>query len=352
METLRNKKTIFLKISLFSFFSFFYILGFVFSININTYFNLEDENLNVKYEIYDLKNLSQNIVLEKDGGKIIKKIYGDGNKEIDFNVNSNFIEIEVNNQEKIFVELEFKNFEEIKKKKHISTFLNVKNEVSNFDIFFSANENYEITILDLSPRRYFIIGKNNFEWKFENVNFEINLFIPFKVLNEKIQEETSSVANNILLFLSIPLILFSFFIIYIFIANKRSKKLNKRKELKERTLEKKIKKDIKKKILQKAKSKIQKENNQEKQYKKTTNEKNNVKEKLNKYLTENEKSVVKVIMKNDGISQNEILNYLPNLTKSNLSKIITKLHSKRFLNRIRVGKVTKIYLGDEVEKGN
>ena len=68
-----------------------------------------------------------------------------------------------------------------------------------------------------------------------------------------------------------------------------------------------------------------------------------------KYLTENEKEIVEIVNTNEGISQNDILNFLPNLTKSNLSKIISKLNSKRILKRIRVGKINKIYLGDKLE---
>lgn len=71
---------------------------------------------------------------------------------------------------------------------------------------------------------------------------------------------------------------------------------------------------------------------------------------VEKYLTENEKEIVEVIRKNEGISQYDILNFLPTLTKSNLSKIITKLHNKKYLNRIRVGKVNKIHLGEKLSK--
>ncbi len=70
---------------------------------------------------------------------------------------------------------------------------------------------------------------------------------------------------------------------------------------------------------------------------------------LEKYLTENEREVVLVVRDNDGIAQNEILHHLPSLTKSNLSKIITKLNGKHVLSRIRVGKINKIYLGDKLK---
>lgn len=72
---------------------------------------------------------------------------------------------------------------------------------------------------------------------------------------------------------------------------------------------------------------------------------------IEKHLTENEKNVVNLIKTEDGISQYDILNYIPSLTKSNLSKIITKLDSKRILKRIKVGKVNHIYLGEKL-KGN
>ncbi|MFW5705019.1 MAG: helix-turn-helix transcriptional regulator [Nanoarchaeota archaeon] len=71
---------------------------------------------------------------------------------------------------------------------------------------------------------------------------------------------------------------------------------------------------------------------------------------IEKFLTENEQEVVMVVLENEGISQYDILNFLPQLSKSNLSKIITKLHGKRFLSRIRVGKVNKIYLGEKLSK--
>lgn len=71
-----------------------------------------------------------------------------------------------------------------------------------------------------------------------------------------------------------------------------------------------------------------------------------------KYLTDNEREVVEVVKSHEGISQYDILNYVPSLTKSNLSKIISKLNSKKILKRIRVGKVNKIYIGDKLEKNN
>ena len=71
---------------------------------------------------------------------------------------------------------------------------------------------------------------------------------------------------------------------------------------------------------------------------------------VSKYLTDNELEVVQVVKNNEGLIQSDILSEIDGLTKSNLSKIITKLDSKKILKRIRVGKVNKIYLGDKLEK--
>lgn len=71
---------------------------------------------------------------------------------------------------------------------------------------------------------------------------------------------------------------------------------------------------------------------------------------IEKYLTDNEKDVVNIIKENEGLSQYDILNHLPSLSKSNLSKIISKLHAKKILNRIKVGKINKIYFGEKLDQ--
>ncbi len=72
------------------------------------------------------------------------------------------------------------------------------------------------------------------------------------------------------------------------------------------------------------------------------------KEIVEKHLTENERDVVMIVKDNEGIVQHDILNHLPHLTKSNLSKIVAKLNSKKILKRIKVGKVNNIYLGSKI----
>lgn len=71
---------------------------------------------------------------------------------------------------------------------------------------------------------------------------------------------------------------------------------------------------------------------------------------IQKYFTENEQDVIRVIKKQEGIMQQEILDNLPIFTKSTLSKIITKLEGKKIIERVRVGKVNKLFLGTELKK--
>lgn len=75
---------------------------------------------------------------------------------------------------------------------------------------------------------------------------------------------------------------------------------------------------------------------------------NEIEEYIQKYLTENEQDVIRIIKKHEGIIQQEILDILPIITKSTLSKIITKLEGRRILERVRVGKINKLYLGEKL----
>ena len=77
---------------------------------------------------------------------------------------------------------------------------------------------------------------------------------------------------------------------------------------------------------------------------------NKIEEYIQKYLTENEQDIIRVISKQEGIMQQEILDNLPIFTKSTLSKIISKLEGKKIIERVRVGKVNKLFIGSELKK--
>lgn len=77
---------------------------------------------------------------------------------------------------------------------------------------------------------------------------------------------------------------------------------------------------------------------------------NELEEYIQKYFTENEQDVIRVISKDEGLMQQEILDNLPIFTKSTLSKILSKLEKKKMIERVRVGKVNKLFIGEELKK--
>lgn len=77
---------------------------------------------------------------------------------------------------------------------------------------------------------------------------------------------------------------------------------------------------------------------------------NELEEYIQKYFTENEQDVIRVISNNEGLMQQEILDNLPIFTKSTLSKILSKLEKKKMIERVRVGKVNKLFIGEELKK--
>jgi len=186
--------------------------------------------------------------------------------------------------------------------------------------------------------RNFVVGKEGgIVWTQQNVLDDTLFLVNFKnVKNSK--PAPSSNFSYVVVLLFLPIFLF---IILFYIVKKSHQEENKKKEA-----NKKGKKKVRKKIQEKKENVVK-----EKKSENLRGEKKETKfeEIVEKYLTENEKEIVKLIKENEGISQYDILNHLPKLTKSNLSKIISKLHSKRILNRIRVGKVNKIYLGERTE---
>ena len=173
-------------------------------------------------------------------------------------------------------------------------------------------------ITEVFPRDY-TQTRNNIEWESENVTSDILFLVNFG--SEKVSESFWSDNFRIItIFIIVVLVIVVIVLLTFVIRLKRKDNIVKEKPKAEEES-----KDAEKEIPDK--------------YEEVTQ----------KYLTENEKDVVDVVKEHDGISQYDILNYLPSMSKSNLSKIITKLNSKRILNRIRVGKINKIYLGERLE---
>ncbi|MCA9459686.1 MAG: hypothetical protein KC550_04015 [Nanoarchaeota archaeon] len=238
-----------------------------------------------------------------------------------------------------------------------STYLNFNFPVEklNYQLYFN---NHYGDILEVFPRDYEIIEDNYYEWEIISPPKDSLFLVNFEPKSKP--SDNSDYSYFLVILLIAPIILF--IVLLIFIKNyflksgekneKKSSNSNNKKDLKsdlndgeseeiskknpkEEKLEEKTKEKIDKKTDEKIKEHIELEKKFEE-----------IKE---KYLTDNEKQIVDIIKENNGISQNDILNHLPKLTKSNLSKIISKLHSRKILNRIKVGKINKIYLGEKLE---
>lgn len=206
-------------------------------------------------------------------------------------------------------------------------------------------------ILTVNPRDYSIIEQGMIGFDFTNLENEAFIQIEFS----PDQETTNSSLEQyfyVILSLLLLIILFAVFFLRNYLKNFRKENKSSSSEiLLESSSEEVDSNSIdvtigtrdNDKIKQSNEEKISKELQENKE-----DQKNQFEEYMGKYLTDNEREVVSIVKEFNGIIQNEILHHLPSLTKSNLSKIITKLHGKQVLSRIRVGKINKIYLGDKL----
>jgi large-conductance mechanosensitive channel len=220
--------------------------------------------------------------------------------------------------------------EELLKTDSIRTYFNFNIEIQELNFELILRDNFG-EIINIYPQNYNIHPNNRITWQSTNVHEESLYIVNFKDASKASQEKP--ISYLLIISYIIPIIILG---IGVFILFRKYKKLEK-------------------------KSKYHKNNQEEIQPPKTNNikteeekeesTKNIFEEIINKHLTENEKEVVMLVKEKEGISQYDILNFIPKLTKSNLSKIISKLHSKKILKRIKVGKVNHIYLGDKLNQG-
>lgn len=237
-----------------------------------------------------------------------------------------------------------------------SLYVNFNIPVENFQLSLNfVDEMGEIK--DIFPRNYQIGPKGEFVWNLKNLEKDTLFLINFENFinlgeNNSITDIVSNWYNDKYFILFVVVIIIVLVLLIIFGKKVLNILYVGKKELIEENSKSnqqniKIKDETNKntKILEnKTEEGNLKKENPEKIEKKETYE-----EFVNKYLTENEREVVGIIKLHEGISQYDILNYLSYMTKSNLSKIISKLHSRKILNRIKVGKVNKIYLGEKLE---
>ena len=68
-----------------------------------------------------------------------------------------------------------------------------------------------------------------------------------------------------------------------------------------------------------------------------------------KLMNENEKKIIELVIKNEGITQN-MLREMIGYKKSAISKIITRLEARDILEKKKYGKVNRLYIGKRVKK--
>lgn len=215
------------------------------------------------------------------------------------------------------------------------TYLSFDFPVNNLKFNIDFKDNFGEGI-DIFPSSFTMDDSDRILWEFENVSEDLLFVVNFK--DSKSNIETGSV-NKDLIYLSTIIVLFVIIGIFTtrYYIKRKTKSLKNKKKIDEVILDNTFDNNLE------SKSNDPKALYQE-------NNKKSIDEIIEMHLTENEGEVLLLVKENEGISQYDILNYLPKLTKSNLSKIISKLHVRKILNRIKVGKVNKIYLGDRIRK--
>ena len=208
-----------------------------------------------------------------------------------------------------------------------------------------------LPITDFFPRGYQVNNEGNYFWTMNDLEGDTLFLIEFENNTDgSIYGSIFGIDTKIFIGILIGIIVLGVSL-FIWLLKRKKRDKTSENEKNNESKNKEFDNDLEQKV------EIVKELKEDKQH--ITNNNNNTIENKNKesfdsilekYLTDNEKEVVKIVNENQGITQYDILNYAPKLTKSNLSKIITKLNGKKILNRIRVGKVNKIYLGEKLEE--
>ncbi len=334
------------------------ILIFIFSINSIFAANV-DLNLNVGIEetifeyniIFNSNETYDSFSFEKPKDSTILFAKNDLNETLFYSVAGDYFifKTENTNNQKFTIKFITKTTSKIlNEEDKFNTYINFNFPVEKFDFKVNFEQKYE-TIEEIFPREYTILENGKFNWILNNLERDSLFLINFnnKILISNISQDLddSNTKKIIDKYIIIIIVISSIFLIVIIVGIRKIINIisDKKKEEKTQTIVKTVsnsqdgdndKNEIKEIIISEEKTQI----------------KETFEEFIVKYLTENEKEVVLVIVDNEGLLQNEILNFIPQMKKSNLSKIITKLHSKRILNRIKVGKVNKIHIGEKLQE--
>lgn len=320
------------------------------------------------------------IAIEKPEDSVFINAFDDEGIEYEPLVIGDFYRFELRNRDTTSFTIQFTStqilrdlYEENEQLFYVNSNVDLDNITVNFDTVRPYSE-----ILSVYPRNYEVIEDNTRIITFQEGSLNDNLF--------RINYESNDTMSIwIFVLLSIPILFFV--ILYISLKakpNPKDKDLNnyieknKNKEVNENNSNTELRNTLSldnentnttKNIvysfeneegLDKNTSMNNKSKNsvmdEEKEKSKTT-KKNNIsiknnelEEYIQKYFTENEQDVIRIISNNEGLMQQEILDTLTIFTKSTLSKILSKLERKKMIERVKVGKVNKLFIGEDLKK--
>lgn len=287
----------------------------------------------------------------------------DNNGDVPYSTAGDYIIIESKDIEQNTFRIRLKSqsiSKEILSTDSFKTYFNFNFELEELTFELLLGDNFG-EIINIYPSNYQMFPQGNIKWVTNNITGDLLYIVNFK--DASVGGSSKEPVNYLLIVsIIIPIIVISIGLIILFKKYRHLEKTNKlifdKKGFREKedktqdsTHENSINQDLSNQVYD-MKHHIQDGEEITKEETKEEKTKNIFDEIINKHLTKNEKEVVLLIKNQEGISQYDILNHIPKLTKSNLSKIISKLHSKRILKRIKVGKVNHIYLGEKLNKSN
>jgi hypothetical protein len=338
-----------------------------FSTKLEIVSNVTNKTTYFTYTFYLNNTDSNTISFEKPKGSTIENAYyfNSTNKTPIFYTSAgDFFILKVDNPNYNMIKVKFKNeniSKNINENNIYSQYLNFNINIEEINYTLILN-NFFGVIENIYPRNYKIIeNQSKIVWTIKDPKKDELILINFKKINNLNNSEIINKKKNTnvivinknwwneFYILSLSSLIILVLLIYIIINKRKNKKIEEG--------EKEDNSFIKFKIFKKGNQKYQKEKNDENIDFENVNlitenyiKKETFEDFIKKYLTENEQRIVKIVKENEGITQSNILNHFPEMTKSNLSKIISKLDSKKILHKVRVGKVSKIYLGDKTKE--
>jgi len=352
-----------LKINIFIFsFLLLIIGGFGANVEINSNIGMNETIFNYYLDFTNSNNYNS-FSFEKPKNSIIISAIDSNNNSLFYSSAGDFFIFKVNpnSMGKYYIKFKSKQVsEELDKNNVFKVYTNFNFPVENLTFKLNMDFSYG-EIEDIFPREY-IMQDQKIVWKLNNLGKDILFMVNFNYVNNSVGDvivtkssntifNDSSLINILNYFWSNPIILILtisilFIVVLIYIYRKTMRNLlNFKREVLKKELSKNI---LKSKDIDDSSLMVDELNDDSNIVEEVKMETFN--EYVSKYLTENELDVVNIVKDNEGLIQNEILSNINGMTKSNLSKIITKLDSKKILKRIRVGKVNKIYLGEKLEK--